>query len=143
MPHRLKADLRYSAFLQARLLIVRLGILSKWKTLVANLVILIVRFRTLNFANRLRLLESNLNAISRTPKIRREEMLQFVHPPQLIKLLYSPNRPELVASQSLKSLQQVYEGLDIDQDPWVIKMRSDPNTCNAKALNKALISNKT
>lgn len=91
----------------------------------------------------LELLESNLNAISRTPKIHRDEMLLFVHQPELIKLVYLPNDPELMSSQALESLRQVYEGLDIEQDPWVIKMKSDPSTCKAKALEKSLISNRT
>ncbi len=84
-----------------------------------------------------------MNAISRTPKIHRDEMLQFVHQPELLKLVYSPIGPELVASQALESLRKVYEDLDVEQDPWVIKMKSDPSTCKAKALEKALISNRT
>ena len=70
-------------------------------------------------------------------------MLQFVYQPELIKLMYLPNGPELVPSQALESLRKVYEGLDIEQDPWIIKMKSDPSTCNSKALKKALISLKT
>lgn len=70
-------------------------------------------------------------------------MLQFVHQPELIKLVYLPNGPQFIAPQALESLRKVYEGLDIEQDPWIIKMKSDPSTCNAKALNKALISNRT
>ena len=70
-------------------------------------------------------------------------MLQFVHQPELIKLGYVPNGPEIKASRALESLRKVYEGLDIEQDPWIIKMKSDPSTCNAKALVKALISKKT
>ena len=61
----------------------------------------------------------------------------------MIKLVYSPSGPELTASRALESLRQVYEGLDIEQDPWVIKMKSDPSTSKAKALEKALISNRT
>lgn len=70
-------------------------------------------------------------------------MLQFVHQPELIPLLYSSNGPEFEPPQALESLRKVYEGLDINYDPWVIKMKSDPSTCKAKALQKALISNKT
>ena len=70
-------------------------------------------------------------------------MLQFVHQPDLIELFYSPNGLELLVPQALESLRKVYEGLDIEQDPWVIKMKSDPRTCNASVLYKALISNKT
>ena len=70
-------------------------------------------------------------------------MLQFVHQPELLKLVYLPIGPELVAPQALESLRKVYEGLDVEQDPWVIRMKSDPSTSKAKALKKALISNRT
>ena len=70
-------------------------------------------------------------------------MLQFVHQPKLTKLLYLPNGPENIAPQALESLTKVYQNLDIEQDPWVIKMKSDPNTRKAKALEKALISKRT
>ena len=93
--------------------------------------------------DRQRLLESNLNAISRTPKINREEMLQFVHLPEMVRLLYLPDGSELTASPVLESLSEIYKSLDIDQDPWVIKMKSDPRTQNAKELRKAMISNRT
>lgn len=70
-------------------------------------------------------------------------MLQFVHRPELIKLVYLPGGPELIVPQALESLKKVYQDLDIEQDPWVLKMKSDQSTCNAKALEKALISNRT
>lgn len=70
-------------------------------------------------------------------------MIQFVHQPELSKLVYLPNDPEIVAPQALESLRKVYQGLDIEGDPWIIKMKSDPSTCNAKDLKKALISNRT
>lgn len=70
-------------------------------------------------------------------------MLQFVHQPELIKLEYLPNDSEIIATQALESLLKIYESLDIEQDPWVVKMKSDPSTCRAKVLEKALISNRT
>jgi len=63
--------------------------------------------------------------------------------PELIPLIYATDFQEPPDSPALKSLQAVYEGLDIEQDPWIIKMRSDPNKCNSKALTKALVSQKT
>lgn len=70
-------------------------------------------------------------------------MLQFVHQPELIELFYPPSGLELLAPQALESLSKIYQDLNIEQDPWVIKMKSDPRTRNASALHKALISNKT
>ncbi len=70
-------------------------------------------------------------------------MLQFVHQPELIKLVYLPNGPGSKAPQALESLRKVYEDLDIEEDPWIIKMKSDPSSCDSRALEKALISNRT
>ena len=70
-------------------------------------------------------------------------MLQFIHLPEMVRLLYLPGGSELTAPPVLESLSEIYRGLDIDQDPWVIKMKSDPRTRNAKELKKALISNRT
>ena len=61
----------------------------------------------------------------------------------MIKLVYSANGPDFIAPQALENLRNVYKGLDIEQDPWVIKMKSDPSTCNAKALQEAMKSNRT
>lgn len=90
-----------------------------------------------------RILESNLNAISRTPKLHRDEMLHFVHLPELIKLNYMPSGHETVVSRALESLGGIYQNLDLEEDPWVIKMKSDPSTLGSKALRKAMISHKT
>lgn len=86
-------------------------------------------------------LESNLNAISRTPKLHREELFKFVHRPELIRLDYSPSSTNFVASPALESLGAVFEGLDIKQDPWIIKMKSDQPESNA--LREAMINHKT
>lgn len=57
--------------------------------------------------------------------------------------MYATELQELPESLALDSLQAVYKGLDIENDPWIIKMRSNPDTCNSKALTKALLSQKT
>lgn len=43
----------------------------------------------------------------------------------------------------MHKLIALYSNLDIEQDPYVIKCRSDPSTCDPKQLQKALISRKT
>ena len=70
-------------------------------------------------------------------------MLQFVHLPEMVQLLYLQDSSEFTAPPVLESLSEIYKSLDIYQDPWVIKMKSDPRTQNAKELKKALISNRT
>lgn len=88
-------------------------------------------------------LESNLNAISRTPKLHRDEMLKFVHRPKMVPLEYSLRSTELIPSLALESLGTMYKGLDIEQDPWIIKQKSDPSTAESPSLRKAMLSHKT
>ena len=89
------------------------------------------------------MLESTLNAIARTPKLNRAEMLQYVHKPRPIILTYMRRNPEAMISGALQSLRLVFEGLDIRQDPWIIKMQSDPRTYESQALKKAIMREKT
>ncbi len=88
-------------------------------------------------------LESNLNAISRTPKLNRDELLQYVHKPQLIKLIYQRRDPNTPRSQALHCLGRTIANLDIEQDPWVKNLRSEAGPHNRKALMTALVSQKT
>ena len=89
------------------------------------------------------MLEATLNAITRTPKLHRAEMLQYVHKPKPIKLMYLRENPEAVISEALQSLKLVFEGLDIKQDPWIIRMQSDPVACESESFRKAVMRQKT
>ena len=88
-------------------------------------------------------IETNLNAISRTPRLHRDELLLHVYPPKLIPLTYPTMKPERKTSSILEGLWQVCQNLDIEQDPWIVKMRSNPTQRNAKALIKAVMSRNT
>lgn len=70
-------------------------------------------------------------------------MLQYVHKPMPVKLTYIRTSPEAVVSEALQSLRLVYEGLDIMQDPWIIRMQSDPIACESQAFKKAIVRQKT
>ncbi|MCJ1274748.1 Dicer-like protein 2 [Puttea exsequens] len=94
-------------------------------------------------AGNLEMLESNLNAISRTPRLHREEMLKYVHPPKMIKLDYPATESSTQPSLALRSLGHVFKGLVIDEDPWIKKTRSNPKWPESNALHKALASHKT
>ncbi|KAL2040995.1 hypothetical protein N7G274_006453 [Stereocaulon virgatum] len=96
-----------------------------------------------NHVGTLERLEANLNAIVKTPKLHRNEMLQYVYRPELILLKYPANSSAVLPSLALGSLKQVFEGLIFEQDPWVIKMQSDPSMRNSRAYRKASISHKT
>ncbi len=92
----------------------------------------------------LRAIEQNLNSISRTPNLHRQEMLRFVYPPDIIRWTYQPccwtNK---VTSGVLQSLYNVYEGLDIWQDPYVVRLVADSSDSSEKQLQKVLRSRKT
>ena len=95
---------------------------------------------TLKFS---RELEKNLQAISRTPKVHREEMLRYVYQPKLIPLDYATCPDIPTGCPSLKSLGQLCSDLDIEHDPYVIKLRSDSSPQGFKKLHKALAGRKT
>ncbi|KAL8643076.1 MAG: hypothetical protein Q9228_000315 [Teloschistes exilis] len=88
-------------------------------------------------------LEQNLQAISRSPKRNREEMLRYVHRPSLIKLMYAQQELDPEASHVAHELGKYRLSLDIEQDPYVLNMRSDPDSFEVGLLSKALLGRKT
>lgn len=69
------------------------------------------------------MIEQNLNAISKTPKVNREELRRYVHEPEMSILIHSDEGapyPRLV-----QDLSQLYLQLDIEQDPYVAHLRSE------------------
>ena len=63
-------------------------------------------------------LESNLNCLSRTPQVHRDELLRSVHQPQLELLHYGDQN--LAPSPLLTDLGSLVDGLDIRKDPYVL-----------------------
>ena len=88
-------------------------------------------------------LERNLQAISRTPKVHREEMLQYVFQPTLVNLIYSTYQLIPAECAELRSLGRLCTDTDIEQDPYVIRLRSDTSRQNSTQLHKILTSRKT
>ncbi|KAL9131198.1 MAG: hypothetical protein Q9217_000800 [Psora testacea] len=88
-------------------------------------------------------LESNLNAICRTPKLNRAELAKFVHLPEMITLKYPPEEPECSNCPAVVSLRGMIARLDINEDPWVVHLRSHRETNESEKLSKALLSGKT
>ncbi len=88
-------------------------------------------------------IERNLNAISRTPKLHREDMLRYVHRPELVKLIYPLVPDEDSPSQALEDLRQLFLNLDIEQDPYVLMIKADPTNLNSTLLRNTLRSRKT
>lgn len=89
------------------------------------------------------MIERNLNAISRTPKVHREELLRFVYRPQLVKLIYPSVRHTDSSCQALDALRYLLANLDIQEDPYVIMLKNDPNPHSSTLLQDTLRSHKT
>ncbi|PGH14756.1 hypothetical protein AJ80_05800 [Polytolypa hystricis UAMH7299] len=86
-------------------------------------------------------IEKNLNAVCKTPKRYREEMLRFVHRPELCRVVVQGNTHEY--SLTVKGLSKVPDGLDLNADPLVkrYKNRTDPKS--SMKLSKAITTGKT
>ncbi|GFF63212.1 RNA helicase/RNAse III, putative [Aspergillus lentulus] len=87
--------------------------------------------------------ESNLDAVCRTPRVHRQELLKFTHRPHLQQIWYTPTDPTgfKSASQTLGALSYAWETLDIEDDPYIQRLRKSP--LDNKALQKALLTGKT
>ena len=66
-----------------------------------------------------------------------------MHQPKLVRLLYPPKHLDLNISLALENLHQLYANLDMESDPYVIKLRADSNKDNSSELCKILLSRKT
>ncbi|GFF27465.1 RNA helicase/RNAse III, putative [Aspergillus udagawae] len=88
-------------------------------------------------------IESNLDAVCRTPRVHRQELLKFTHRPHLQQIWYTPTDPAGFkgASQALGALYHAWETLDIEGDPYIQRLRKSP--LDNEALQKALMTGKT
>ena len=75
-----------------------------------------------NFDGYSRTIESNLVSVIRSPRRHRSELALFVHRPVFRHIMYS--QPESPFSTNLASLFSIIDTLDIEQDPYVINLRS-------------------
>jgi hypothetical protein len=90
-----------------------------------------------------RTIESNLDAVCRTPRVHRQELLKFTHRPHLQQIWYTPTDPAGFkgASQALGALYHAWETLDIEGDPYIQRLRK--SSLDNEALQKALMTGKT
>ena len=70
-------------------------------------------------------------------------MLKFVHQPTLFKLVYSPDPLGWSTPSALATLGRLCMNLDIEQDPYVKRLRADPNMRDSTQLRQALFKKKT
>ena len=61
----------------------------------------------------------------------------------MVSLVYPSIQETFSTSQALGSVQELYSNIDIEQDPFVIKLRSNTATATSPQLLKALYSRKT
>ncbi|KAK7033164.1 hypothetical protein R3P38DRAFT_2520860 [Favolaschia claudopus] len=85
-----------------------------------------------NLVTAFRVIEHNLDCIIRSPRRERAELNAFVHRPVFKTVLYSADDTQF--STNLAAFQFVVDSLDIETDPYVLKLRKDL----AKATRKTI-----
>lgn len=85
-----------------------------------------------------RKIEGNLDAICRTPKTHREEMMQYVHRPELETITFEASK--WGHSRILQGLLEIRDRLVIQEDPLVKRLKANGNI---KELEKVLEKDKT
>ena len=90
-----------------------------------------------------RLIESNLHSVCRTPRLHRSELLKFTQRPFLHRVWYAPSDVLVLASRSqiLGSLMELEQGMDLEDDPCIKRLRRSP--CEGMELQKLLLTGKT
>ncbi|KAJ3462019.1 hypothetical protein MRS44_010572 [Fusarium solani] len=87
-------------------------------------------------------LENTMDAVCTTPTVHREELLQCVNKPHLIRSVYEfKRRSEL--TNLMRALQTAYQKMDITTDPDVLKFSRRRNEENLKRLQDAIMRNDT
>ena len=81
-------------------------------------------------------LEARLDAKCVSPTLHREELIKCVKRPQISLVTHAA--PELHFTPSMQSLENLYQSLDIWQDPYVSMLQSDPTERNQRALSKVI-----
>ncbi|KAF7197165.1 Dicer-like protein 2 [Pseudocercospora fuligena] len=90
----------------------------------------------------LQAIESNLNAITITPKQHRRELETFVHPPEVQNIVYTAlsDAPPGRLTAALTYLVQTY---DLSTDPYVLELTERDDEKSRKELEKTIMKRKT
>jgi ERCC4-related helicase len=77
----------------------------------------------------LQAIEANLNAVCKTPRVNRTELLECVHRPRLKRLSYTPTELDdnIPNSRLLLPLRRCIQEYDIQDDPYIELIRQDPD----------------
>ncbi|CAG7966166.1 unnamed protein product [Penicillium olsonii] len=92
--------------------------------------------------NELEAIEANLDAVCKTPRQHRGELLQNTHRPHLERINYAPfdKQHYLIGSQLLQPLIKCCGSYNIEGDPWIDSLRQSDKT---EQLQHALASGQT
>ncbi|KAI0011677.1 hypothetical protein F4779DRAFT_571644 [Xylariaceae sp. FL0662B] len=82
-------------------------------------------------------IEKTLDAVCKSPSINREELLSAVNRPVMSSVFYT-YPPYISYTNTIESLISVFHGLDIYQDPYVIRLRAANTERSRAALIKTL-----
>ncbi|KAL4998324.1 ATP-dependent helicase dcl2 [Aspergillus recurvatus] len=91
----------------------------------------------------LQTIEMNLGSVCATPQAHRHELLEHTHRPELRRVLYTPLMIEnaSVRGGTQRALIEAYDKMDIEDDPYVKKLRK--TSPNGSALQKVLETGNT
>ncbi|KAJ5657241.1 uncharacterized protein N7484_000890 [Penicillium longicatenatum] len=81
-------------------------------------------------SNELQNIEANLDAVCKTPRTHRKELLAHVHQPRLERVTYIPSETEDIgaASHMLQQLILCVQSYDVGSDPYIQMLRKQPET---------------
>ncbi|XRM45659.1 Dicer-like protein 2 [Aspergillus tubingensis] len=88
-------------------------------------------------------IESNLDAVCKTPRTHRSELMTHTHRPYLQQILFTPVLLDdlQAGSRTLKALVNAWTSMRLEDDPYIKKLRKSP--LDGRALQKVLESGKT
>ncbi|KAI0096573.1 hypothetical protein F4814DRAFT_435161 [Daldinia grandis] len=84
-------------------------------------------------------IEQTLDAVCKSPSIHRDELLSVVKRPTMTHAFYTqPDEDDFPLTSTMESLARVYYGLDINKDPYIVRLRRDTRERSQIALERAL-----
>ncbi|KAI1471063.1 uncharacterized protein F4812DRAFT_164917 [Daldinia caldariorum] len=84
-------------------------------------------------------IEQTLDAVCKSPSIHRDELLSVVKRPTMTHVFYTqPDEDDFPLTNTMKSLAGVYYSLDINEDPYIVRLRRDKRERSQVELEKAL-----
>lgn len=85
----------------------------------------------------LQALEQLMDARCISPTLHRDELLKCVKRPNITHVIYIPGRED-VMTPTMRSLHQVYQNLDIREDPYIHMLLRNPTDRNKRQLAEAI-----